>query len=381
MKANRYLVILVAVIVLLPFAGRLFWLLKEGKKLDILIINKSVKKSSTNEIRALNWTLNAEKFVDSAGDNYKYSNDYLGYFPDAVVNERKIRSFALEDVSSIIKSFDVLFFADNGGVELESPQNKSSGKMHYGGFNQNDYYLLKEMLGRQKLVIAEYNFVSDPTEDLVRYNTEQFIDIYTLDWTGKYFKNLSKNQLIKSLPLKWFELYQNNNNNKEWDFTGPGIILFNNRENRIIILPADQYMNSKYPDVVTSADVSKEFRIPERASFNGWFSLVYQGRNRIISNFNLNLNEAGAQILRNNGISPEFPAVIESTNKKFYYFSGDFSKVPVFMASSRIGFLTSIVRPSRTNSNNPDKFFKMYYDPLLSTVLNSYYTEISGIEK
>jgi len=381
MKAYRLLIILLVIIIAIPFAGRLFWLMKKSKPIDIVIINKSVQKSSQNELKALNWVLNYEKFVDSSRDFYDYEYDYMGYFPDAVTNDRKIETYKLEDVPSLAESFDALIFIDITGVDLTQELKKTFKRKYYGGFNQNDYYLLKEMTGKQKLVIAEYNFFGPPTEELVRYNTEQFLDIYTLGWTGKYFNNLSKEKISELIPAKWFDLYKQNYSS-EWNFSGPGIVIANLEQNRIIVLPAEKYMTSKYPNVQTSSEIAEEYNIPEMAAYSGWFDISYQGKNKVISRFNLNLNKEGAEMLRKNGIEPEFPAVIESGNKKFYYMAGDFSKGHVFIPFSRFGFISTLIRNRESGKpQNPEKFIMVYYDRLLADILNEYYTEISGFQK
>ncbi len=381
MKAYRPLFILLVVIIALPFAGRLFWLMKKSKPLDIVIINKSVVKSKNNEVKTLNWTLNYEKFIDSAGYFYDYDIDYFGYYPDAITEDRKIKSFKLEEVFSLAVNNDALIFVDNKGVELSQAEKKASKMKVYGGFNYNDYSLLKEMLSRQKLVIAEFNFFSSPTEDLVRYNTEQYLDIYTLGWNGKFFTNLSKEKISELISANWFDLYKQNYS-VEWDFSGPGIILLNPGQNRIIVLPAGKYMNSEYPSVITTPEIASEFNIPQNASYSGWFDIAFQGKNKVISHFDLNLNQEGIDLLNKNGIKSEFPAVIESVSKKFYYIAGDFSNTHVCILSSKLGFISRIIRKmNKGKTQNPDKFFQVYYNYLLSGILNDYYTEISGIQK
>jgi hypothetical protein len=378
MKAYRFLIFLLVVVIAMPFAGRLFWLIKRSKHIDIVIINKSVLKSSQNEMKSLNWTLNMDKFVDSSGNNYDYTKDYYGYFPDIVNEDKKIRSLKMEDVISVSENCDALVFLDNKGVEYNKIDKKGIKKKPYGGFNQIDYFLMKEMIGRQKLIIAEYNFFSAPTEDLVRYNAQQLIDIYSLGWSGKYFEDLSKDKIVESVSKNWLDIYRNAYS-EEYNFKGPGILLINPGENRIIVLPAGKYMNSGFPTVETSADNSSRFNLPEKALFTGWFDISYQGRNSVISTFNLNLNDEGVSIMRKNGIASVFPAVIESGNKKFYYIAGDFSKGKVNLISSKLGFISSVIRTmNKGRTEKPEKFFHSYYDFLLSGILNQYYNEIKG---
>ncbi len=380
MKAYRLIIILLVLIIALPFAGRLFWLVKKNRPVNIVIIDKSVWKSSQNEVKTINWTLNNQKFVDSLGELYNYHYDYLGYFPDAVTQDRRIKSFKLEDIPAMVENMDMLFFADNAGIQINRNENKPLSGISYGGFNQNDYFLLKEMINRQKLVVAEYNFIAPPTEDLVCYNTEQFIDVYSLGWIGRYFNDLGKDKVAVLISTSWFDRFKQNYAS-DWNFSGPGIILLNASQNRVIVLPASKFMSSKYPTVVTTPEVATQYNLPEKAAYSGWFELIHQGKNNVISHFDLNLNQDGVDLLKMNGIESEFPAVVESANKKFYYIAGDFSKVHVFMPSARLGFISSLITGSeKKRTENPDKFFMTYYNFLLSAILNDYYLEIRGVQ-
>ncbi|MCB8994900.1 MAG: hypothetical protein H6538_04760 [Bacteroidales bacterium] len=375
MKAYRFLFILLVIIIVLPVTGRLLWMVKKDKPIDILIINKTVQKSTKNEVKTLCWALNFEKFVDTQNNLYNYHYDYLGFFPDAITEDRKIKTFKLEDVSSLSDSKDVLYYVDNAGVDYKLSKKKDAKSIIYGGFNQNDYFLLKEMLGKKKLVVTEYNFFSPPTDDLVRYNTEKLLDVYSQGWKGKFFADLSRKNVAEEVPSIWFDRYQQGSSS-DWDFSGPGILLLNYVQNRVLVLPAAKYMSSKYPEVVTNEEFAKEYNLPAEAAFSNWFDISYEGKNTVVSDFNLNLNKEGQDLLHNNGIDGVFPAVIASPDKRFYYLAGDFSKSPVFMPMSRLGYLSTIyLALNKGKVSNPDKFFPVYYEKLISSILNSYYQE------
>lgn len=375
MKTIRLILIFLAVIIALPLAGRLFWILKRGKPVDIVIINKSVLKSPMNEVKTLNFTLNFNKFVKKSGDLYDFKTDYLGYYPDASSESKRIKTFKLEEISTLSDNNDALFFIDNSGVKIDNIKKKLTKSSVYGGFNQNDYALLKEMINKHKLVVAEYNFFSSPTEDLVRYNTEQFLDVYSLSWTGKFFEDLSREGVSGEIATSWFDFYKLNNS-ADWDFSGPGLILLNFKQNRIIVLPAQKYMESEFPSIITNIEYSQKYNLPEKIAYNGWFEVSYEGKNNVISHFNLNLNTSGAEILRSNGLEPEFPAVIFSERNKFYYFAGDFSKTEVCLPVSKLSFFGKIIFNVKLgNSQNPDNFFKLFYNPLLTKILSDYYTD------
>jgi hypothetical protein len=141
-------------------------------------------------------------------------------------------------------------------------------------------------------------------------------------------------------------------------------------------------MNFEFPYVETTPEIASQYNIPPKVAYSGWFEIAFEGKNKVISQFNLNLNQEGIDLLRENGINSEFPAVIEAINKKYYYMAGDFSKVNVFMPLSRLGFIsTMILNIGKGKAENPDPFFQVYYNYLLATILNDYYIEISGTQK
>ena len=375
MKTTRLLLIFLAVIIVLPFFGRFFWILQKGRDMEIMIINKTVPKNSSNEVKSLNWVLNYNKILKTDHSRYRYERDYYGYHPDAPEEEWKIRSYSLAELPSIQEKYNALFFLDNQGVKLTGDIVKTASD-YYGGFNQNDYLLLKQMLNADKLIIAEYNFFSNPTVDLVRYNTEQMLDIHSLGWRGKFFNNLNARKISFELDPGWIDRYKDYYG-KNWDFQGPGIVIINEKQNRIIVLPRSETMIKDYPEVLTGEKYTGLFHIPEKSAFTGWFSIVYQGHNDIISTFDLNLNDNGKEILMKNGLECRFPAVIKYADHPFYYLAGDFSKEKVMLVWSRIRILNNLIRSVTGNmTNDPGVFFQTYYVPFMSAVLNEQFDEM-----
>ena len=378
MKRSRYWMIAVLLILLLPVIGHLLWVFQKDKPLNLMIVNKSVPNVSHNEVKSLNWVLNYEKVLKSGNEHYDFSKDYYGFHPDAVSEDRIIRAFGLTDFPDLQQEYDGLIYLDNEGVEMDGKHYASIS--HYGGFNQTDYLLMREMMNSGKLVIAEFNFFSDPTEDLVRYNTEQLIDIYTLRWKGKYFKDLDKEKVLKEIDEKWLRSYTDFNE-KEWDFSGPGIVMCNEKQERILVLPAEKYMINKFPTVETSAPKASEYGLPEKVAYTGWFEVVYEGQNDVISRINLNVNDAGEEILKANGLESSFPASIKVVDKQVFFMAGDFSKQDVVLMWSRLRIFSDICRGlCKGMTRNPNRFFQTYYVPMISSILESYH-EVNGIKE
>ncbi len=376
MKTRNLLLIILAVIIAVPALGRLGWALRKGRKMEIMIINKTVPGNSRNEVRSLNWVLNYNKILKTDNTHYRFERDYYGYHPDAPAEEWKVRSYRMADLPSIEERYSALVFLDNQGVKLDQ-ENAGTSALYYGGFNQNDYLLLKEMLSAGKLVIAEYNFFSPPTQDLVRYNTEQMLDIHSLGWQGKYFTSLEQKKLSGQLDPAWIEHYRDHYG-KDWTFDGPGIILINEKQGRIIVLPRREMMNKDFPDVVTEKALAKSLALPVRAAYTGWFDVVYKGNNALISTFDLNLNEKGREMMMKNGLECRFPAVIKSSSQHFYYLAGDFSKEHVSLTCSRLCVINNLLRTvAGKMTKKPGAFFQTYYVPVMSAILEEHFNEMN----
>ncbi len=356
----------------MPLFGRLLWELPKGKKVDLLIINKTVKDNPHNQLKPFNWVLNYKKYVKSDNDCYDYKKDYYGFHPDAPMPELLIRTFGLNDVSSLQSNHNLLYFIDNEGVSLNGML--PDGPDHYGGLNQNDYLLVKAFYEQSKPVIAEYNFFSAPTEDLVRFNTEQLVDIYHIGWRGRYIDDLNMKKVTEYLDKKWLDRYKDYFGNN-WNFEGSGIVLVNDRQKRIIVLPSDEYMIENYPAIRTEEKHAVFYNIPPSVAFTGWFSVVYQGKNEVISSLDLNLNEEGIELLKRNGIDSVFPATIRGKNN-FYYLAGNYSEGNVILTFSKYRIFSDVLRlVSRNMTGNPDQFFHTYYFPFMTSILDIYYDQ------
>lgn len=370
MKTTRTVLVILAIIIILPFLGYLLWIIQKDQPLDLMIVNKSVANVHSNEVKAFNWVLNYKKIVKSTRSTYDYTRDYYGFFPDPVYEGDYIKSFKLEEIPALIEQYDGLIFLDNAGVESKALGNGKAA--FYGGFNQNDYLLLREMYSKNKLIVAENNFFSEPTEDLVRYNTEQLLDVYYLHWKGKLFKNLDQKKVEDEIGKKWIDVYTQTNNSS-WDLEGPGLILLNNKQSRILVLPQSTYMVSDYPTINTDEELASFYSLPLSVPYDGWFQVVYEGKNQVISYFNLQLNEAGREVLKSGGLDYIFPATIALNSDHHYFLAGDFSKQDVMLTCSKSRLLSgSLSSFCKLIEGSPAPFFQNYYVPFMSTILENY---------
>ncbi len=379
MKTKKIVLIVVAVIIAVPLLGRLIWSMQKSRHLDLMIINKTVPKTSENEVKSLNWVLNHGKYLKTNNLKYDFTLDYYGFHPKTKNEAGQIHYFKLNEIETLKEKYECLLFLDNKGVSEDFQETATSADF-FGGFNQNDYLLLKDMVSNSKLVVIESDFFSTYTEDLVRYNTQQLLDVYSLGWKGRFFKDLSARIIEKEIGQEWIDNYKNFSN-ENWEFNGPGLVMINDKQDRIVVLPRNKYMNKKHPEVVTGSEFSKKMCLPERTAYTGWFDVFYPGENTVISSFDLNMNQEGINLLKRNGLSDIFPASIKSTDGLLYFLAGDFSKQQVVLASSKIRLVNDLYMSICKNmTGTPGKFFQTYYVPFMSCILDDYYNQKTKIQ-
>jgi hypothetical protein len=166
--------ILIFTFLLLPLLMWTAWQLTPSKQLNILIVDKTVLTPDAREHRSLNWVLTYKKFVKSNGDLYKPAKDYMGFFPG------KKKRFTIHDlkemtesqIDSISDHYDAVYYTDSYGIYYnewyrDTLETEHSEKV-YGGLDENDFLLIQKMKEKNKLVIAEFNFLASPTHYRIR---------------------------------------------------------------------------------------------------------------------------------------------------------------------------------------------------------------------
>jgi hypothetical protein len=343
---------------------------QEKKAFNIYILDKTVADKGRTEHKSFNWLLTYYNFTDKNRKSYNFKEDYYGFIP--VKPSGEIRALRLYEILSISDDLDMLYYTDTYGVTYEDWYKRPPEKMHspllYGGLNQNDYLLLSEMRRKNKLIISEFNMLGSPTSDLVRQKTENLFDFYWTGWTGCYFTSLHSSN--PNLPGWVVTLYEQEYG-KKWDFSGSGIILVYEK-GKIIVLEDKQHLNNSFPQIVVNEYGQKTYNLPETQNYLFWFDIINPGKkNNVIANYLLSVNNEGKQILEKNGLSPEFPAIIEHlTNYRFYYFAGDFSDRRISMLGAYFKGMPSLAKAFYwKNSGSKQAFFWRFYLPLIHNIM------------
>lgn len=383
--SKKIIIPLVSIVFLfiIVFASWFLWYIKPYKPLRIYILDKTVPTIDRREHKSFSWILNHNNYIKKDGNRYNVKEDYYGFFPiNLKANEFDFKSIRIHEIEDIASAYDMCYYTDTYGVYYnEWYRQNAQGEQPvtnkvYGGLNQNDYLLLKEMKDQKKLIITEFNFYNAPTNALIREKLEDLFGLNWSGWTGKYFSSLDtlKNE---DFPAWIVRIYKEQNNNL-WPFKNDGIVLVH-KFGTLAILESETHLTSGKPLIHSNHETTKKYGVPKSIEYLNWFDITFSTeQNNILANFQFNVNEKGDSLLRSYNLQPVFPAIIEHIiDYRFYYFGGDFADNNVTMSSAYFeGYhqFASII--SSVGKNNSMEFYWKYYNPLMIKILDDYYASI-----
>jgi hypothetical protein len=379
-KTLLIVIIILVVIIAIPIINLIQWTFMPKKPLDIIIVDKTVPNLDRTHHKSFNWILTNERFVKkNKKTSYSFRKDYFGFYPQRPLRDYKWdrKDYHLKDIIALADSCDAVYFADTYGVftndwyQVISQSRKS--RILYGGLNNNDYLLIKEMKDRKKLVILEYNTFDYPTVQFESVRTQEKIGITFTGWSGKYFSTLDTTRT--GFPI-WMTAMYRKANKKPWSFKKSGIVLL--REKDIIVMEEGTHLKNSMPHIITDEGYSAKYGVTGTVAFDGWFDIINPLENRILSKFKIETTVVGDTLLAENNLLSQFPAVIQDPiNQRMYYFSGDFATSNIYYLASRfkgvdkLNFLLYSDKP-----DDPRRFFWLYYKPLINGIFTDYYNSI-----
>ena len=398
MKRRKIILIIILLLVfLVPFLSWLFWNIQETRELKVLILDKTVVNTLGQEHLSLNWVLNNEKFGTEELELYNAKEDYFGFFPDDDGNYEIVdfNDYSKSEVDSLADNYDMVYYADLYGIyraewyetypqvapedyEIIPATERSS--LIYGGMTRKELNLLKAMKEQKKLIITEFNIIASPTSYRIRHDFEKEFGVTWSRWVGRYFESLDTTK-NKELP-RWLKNNYLIQNDSTWPFTKSGIVFVRN-DDRIIILENETQLETETPIIYTPKLQQEIFGLPADIKYPFWFDICYtEDPAMLISYYKIHTNHVGDSTLKANGIPDAFPAVIRGVEDyPYYYFAGDFADNPISMSLSK--FKHSQLVSSFTYSSSVQErssFFWDFYQPLMSTILNDYYSSANKIK-
>jgi hypothetical protein len=378
-------VIILAVIIALPVINLIRWSAQAKKPMDIIIVDKTVPTLEREHHKSFNWILTNDRFVKKEQKtSYSYRKDYYGFYPLRPLRDKKWdkKNLSLNDLISLAEKNDAIYFTDTYGVFFNDwyrgiSKSRRSRKI-YGGLNNNDNLLIKEMKDRNKLIILEYNAFDYPTPPFESVRVQEKLGITYGGWTGKYFSSLDTTS--EDFPI-WMTSMYRKGYNKPWTFTKSGIVFLN--EKAIIVLEEGRELKDAMPHIITDSINCNKYGVPKSVAFDQWFDIIDPMQNNIISRFSISTTTAGDTLLMANNLSNFFPAAIKETDPgNMYYFSGDFTHADIPYWTSRFVGIEKLkgILYSGDNKDDTRRFFWLYYRPLLRTIMTNYYDSVKGSE-
>lgn len=376
-------IIILVVLLALPAVNFIRWAFQEKKPMDIVILDKTVPTFDRLGHRSLVYVLTNDRFVrKEKGGSFSAAKDYYGFVPLRPEREKQFRKrdFRLTELIELAENNDALYYADTYGVFFndwyQGIKKARKSRRLYGGLNNNDYLLMSEMKNRDKLVILEYNTFDFPTAALEKFKTEELLGISSTGWMGQYYHSLdtvSDHGVPGWMPALYRKQYL-----EPWTFTKPGVVLL--KENSIIVLEEGKHLATALPLITTSETAAARLSVAQAVTFVNSFDVINPGQNDVISYFNLRTTPAGDTLLAVNDLKASFPAVVqEPGNGNTYYFSGDFSNNKIPFWTSRFKGMDKMNRLLYTdNPEDSERFFWLYYKPLIKGLFNAYYAASSG---
>ncbi len=389
MKKGILSKILFYAIIALPLWMFLIWLIWPKTKLVIAIVDKTVLFTSGQEHASLNWVLRSNKFTKTTKDLYTVKRDYFGFFPNKnkQFDLKGLERATEDELEKLSFDSDMTYVTDTYGIyskEWYLAKNITERqRLLYGGLSPKDMLFLKKMKKRKKLIITEFNTFATPTTDVVARDFERTFDIKWTGWVGKYFDSFDTLQ-NKELPRWLVENYKAQNGNK-WPFKKAGIA-FVSKGDKIVVLENILHLNAEVPFILTRKEEREKYHIPKSMKYPFWFDIIQTSRsNKVVSFYDLKVNEAGMKILNNNNIPSQFPAIIEHyrDDYKFFYFCGDFADNPISQTGSYFKGSTYFRKLFYNDDIAAERvsFFWEFYRPMVSTILRDYYKDLKSHHK
>ncbi|HUX55851.1 MAG TPA: hypothetical protein VMV77_02680 [Bacteroidales bacterium] len=378
-KTLLIVVIILAVLIALPVINLIRWTFQSKKPLDIILVDKTVPTLERVKHKSFNWILTNERFVKKEKrSSYSFRKNYYGFYPQRPLRDKKWErnDYRLTDLINLAEKNDAVYFADTYGIFFNDwygafNRSRKSRKI-YGGLNNNDFLLIKEMKDRNKLIIMEYNSFDYPTAQFESVRTQEKLGIKFAGWTGKYFSKLDTTS--EDFPI-WMTAIYRKQYRKPWTFTKPGIVILKDKD--IIVLEEGIHLKNAVPHIITDSLYIEKYGVPSSVAFDRWFDIIDPLENNIISKYRIETTLFGDTVLYENNLSSEFPAVVQEP-PDIYYFAGDFASnnIPVwtsrFVGVEKLKVLLYSKKPDDTR-----RFFWLYYRPLINGIFTDYYDSVT----
>jgi len=363
-------IIALVVVLLVPWGC---YRLRPARRLDVVVVDKTVPFPTRIEHRSLYWLLDHLKIVDDEGRSYDRDADYLGAFPGPVPGDRPERTIDLDLASA--RRADLLYLVDTYGVyeeDLASGEEMKAALERspkiYGGLEPAEADAVAAAIDEGRTVMAEFNTFASPTGREARERMEDLLGVHWTHWIGRYFDRLENEEEVP----RWLRANYEREWKRPWDFSGAGWVLLledsacevlkvgREVEVRGLTLERERPIDP----LLASAD--------DGVAYPFWFDVVEaRAGARTLASYRWHLTPAGKERLEARGLPERFPAVVRAPRGNAYYFAGDFADNPMpDRAMPFAGYLT-LMRwfESLRLAPSEQSFYWRFYVPLMTGLI------------
>ena len=381
---SRLILTFIVFLLATPLWMRIGWEFSFRKKLNLLIVDKTVLNSNSFKHRSINWILDYEKYTKADGSYYDINKDYFGFFPkeDEKYELNDFEKLNEPEVDSLSKVYDLAYFADTYGVLgnewYRHRDINDNSESIYGGLSEKDLLLMSKMKANKKPVIAEFNTIGYPTPTDVR---KRFQNMWNIEWTGWMARYIGSLDTVNNPDLpQWIVRSYKKENNGQWKFKNDGM-LFINLDGRVLVLENGKELRDPIPLIYTDLKNQKKYGIPSSMIYPYWIDIMKNKNdtNQIISKYVIGTNPEGEALLSANGIPKIFPAIIHrDINYNFYYFCGDFADNPTKFRFAKLKGISGLkfLMYNAVDLTDRNRFFWEFYLPMMQTILNKSYAKV-----
>ena len=362
MKKQTNLIIYSVLFIIILTSPFWLWKIEPSKKLNVLIVDKTVPNPTYREHKGLVWILNNAKYLKNGQKPYSEKQDYKGFVPET---EKK---YTIDPLPKDLNQYDVFYLTDQYGVYKddfyrENPSGKRSAKI-YGGLKSSEVNQIEKTLihSKGKTLIAEFNTFASPTSETAKAEIANLLNVEWSGWIGRYFSDLNS----REVPEWVKENYQKQN--KKWTFNGEGFVFVSSNDYVVVIANEDVKDNGL---LLQLTDKGKEhFTHDIKGKYQYWFDIIEpMDKNEVLASYKLPISSSAKEKLKGYGIPDHFPAVIYHQNAKYssYYFSGDYAdeaEVPEIYQTK--GFDTW-----KRTFGAKDSFYWQAYVPMMKDILKN----------
>jgi len=304
--------ILLALLISAPFALRSA---QGGIRFEALLYDAAAPESRDHGLSGVLWTLGYLKAKPETGGQPSEGAEKDGWAAADLIGAA--RTEGGPTLAQAPRDPDLLYFG-GGGDGASS-------------FTAANAYEIRRRLANGAVLVVEASFLATAASGSARTELETITGVQLSGWMGRYFRDLSRKELI---PAKIVE----NRERREgpWNFSGGGLVLAR-EDGTIVILRDLEEMGANNVSVSSEVDSAAGWSMPKgRIRFEDWFAIAEPEPGiRRIADFSIDATEAGRRILAEAGIPPVFPAITLSTKDTcpVYFLAASFGAAPDRLAS------------------------------------------------